>query len=53
MKTPYTFRRKEGFYVLELGSDEEARANAINNPGTIQVVNEITGQTVWDVSSQN
>lgn len=43
----YTFHRAGGFYLLELGSDEEARANAECNPETVKVVNEITGETVW------
>lgn len=43
----YTFHRENGFYPLELASDEEARANAECNPGTVKVVNEITGETVW------
>ena len=45
--TPYTFHRKEGFYPLVLQSDEEARANAICNPGTIRVVNEINQAVVF------
>lgn len=45
--TPYTFHRKEGFYPLILGCDREAIANAECNPGTVRVVNELTGKTVW------
>lgn len=44
---PYTFHREEGFYPLMLESDEAAKANAECNPGTIRVVNEITGDLVW------
>ena len=43
----YTFHRSEGFYPLALNDDEQARANALCNPGTIKVVNEITGAVVW------
>lgn len=46
--TPYTFHREGGFYPLALGSDEEAIANANCNPGTLKVVNELTGQTVFE-----
>lgn len=46
---PYTFHREGGFYPLCLGSDEEAIANAKCNPGTLKVVNELTGITVWPV----
>lgn len=47
MSTVYTFHREGGFYPLALGSDDEARQNAEWNPGTIKVVNEMTGRTVW------
>ena len=43
----YTFHREEGFYILELSSDEEAIANAECNPGTLKVMNEITGKIVY------
>lgn len=45
---PYTFHRKDGFYPLMLGSDDEARGNAECNPGTVRVVNEITKDEVWN-----
>jgi hypothetical protein len=50
--TPYTFHREGGFYPLALGSDEEAVANAKCNPGTLKVVNELTGQTVFEKANQ-
>lgn len=43
----YAFQRKEGFYFLELGSDDEAIANGKCNPGTLRVVNEVAGYTVY------
>lgn len=42
----YVFFRSEGFYPLELGSDEEARANAECNPGTVRVETAL-GRAVW------
>ena len=42
----YVFVRAEGFYPLELTSDDEARANAECNPGTLRVENQ-NGETVW------
>ena len=44
----YTFHRKEGFYLLELKSDEEAIENAKCNPGALKVINEITGKIVYE-----
>ena len=44
---PYTFHRKEGFYCLVLQSDEEAEANGISNPGTLQIINELSEQVVF------
>ena len=44
---PYTFHRKEGFYILEFSSDEEALANAECNPGTLEVVNEFTHKIIF------
>lgn len=49
---PYTFHREDGFCPLGLGSDEEAIANAKCNPGTLKVVNELTGQTVFEKAQQ-
>lgn len=43
----YTFHRASGWYPLDLSSDEEAIRNALCNPGTITVVNEVTGKIVW------
>lgn len=51
--TSYMFVRAEGFYFLDLGSDEEAKANAKCNPGTLKVINAIEGTTVWTNSSNN
>jgi hypothetical protein len=53
----YTFHRKDcaffnGFYPLELESDSEAIANAIRNPGTLRVVNEVTKKEVFKASTQ-
>lgn len=45
---PYTFHRESVFYCLSLGSDFEARANAECNPGTLRVVNELSGETVFE-----
>jgi len=43
----YTFHRAEGFYPLVLKDDDDAKVNAFCNPGTLKVVNELTGETVW------
>ena len=43
----YLFHRADGFYPLELRNDDEARANAECNPGTLKVENAITGAVVW------
>lgn len=44
----YLFVRPEvGFYPLDLGSDDEAIANAECNPGTLKVLNAITEREVW------
>lgn len=45
---PYTFHRAEGFYPLLLNDDLAARQNAECNPGTLKVVNEVSGETVWE-----
>lgn len=42
----YIFFRQEGWYPLELGSDEEAIANAKCNPGTLKVENS-EGTLIW------
>ncbi len=47
MSAIYVFIREGHFYPLQLGSDEEARANAECNPGTVRV--ETTGgRVVWE-----
>lgn len=48
---PYSFHCAEGFYILDdLQSDEEAIANAKHNPGTLKVINEITGDLIWELN---
>jgi hypothetical protein len=37
-KSLYVFFRESGFYPLELRDDNDARANAESNPGTIRVL---------------
>lgn len=50
----YTFHRASGWYPVELSSDEEACRNALCNPGTEKVVNEISGETIWtDVQTRD
>jgi hypothetical protein len=46
---PYTFIREDGFYPLVLKDDADAIANAKCNPGTLKVVNELTGEAVYEV----
>jgi hypothetical protein len=43
----YAFIRADGFYVLELLDDTSAVKNAECNPGTLQVLNAVTGVEVW------
>ncbi len=43
----YIFHRKDGWYPLELPSDSGACENAECNPGTVRVVNAVTGKQVW------
>lgn len=45
---PYTFHRADGFYVLQFGSDDEAKDNGECNPGTLRVVNELTQDVVYE-----
>lgn len=40
--------RLDGFYVIDLESDEVAIENALNNPGTLSVTNMLTNKIVWD-----
>lgn len=42
----YIFIRKEGFYPLELLSDNEAIKNALSNPGTKEVRKLEAGNTI-------
>ena len=42
----YLFRRAGGWYPMELQDDEEARANAECNVGTVKV-EDIYGRQVW------
>lgn len=43
---PYVFVRAEGFYIVELRDDADARANAECNPGTLRV-EDMRGNVVW------
>ena len=45
-KRIFIFFRKDGFYPVELPEDTVAD-NAIANPGTLSVVDAITGKAVW------
>lgn len=45
----YIFIRADMFYPIELRDDDDARANAECNPGTVRVENALTGETVWPV----
>jgi hypothetical protein len=49
MKT-YIFVRKEGFYPIKLKDDEEAKMNAEINEGTIQVIDPLTEDVIWDIN---
>jgi len=49
----YTFHRKDGFYPLELSSDEEAIENALCNPGTLLVINENTSITIYELDKES
>ena len=44
---PYAFVREEGFYPLLLKDDEDAIANAENNPGTRFVIDPASLRLVW------
>lgn len=46
----YTFHQEGMFYPIPLRDDADAIANAKCNPGTLKVVNELTGATVWPVN---
>lgn len=48
----YTFHRTGHFYPLELRDDEDARANAECNPGTLKVVRWPGEVTVWTAKSE-
>ncbi len=43
---PYVFVRESQFYVIELHGDEDARNNALCNPGTVRV-EDMLGNVVW------
>lgn len=47
----YTFHRADGFYPLELPNDADAKSNAVWNPGTLKVVNEVTGVMIWEAGA--
>jgi hypothetical protein len=44
----YTFHREDGWYPIELVNDIEAAHHVLFNPGTVKVVNETTGKTVYN-----
>lgn len=44
---PYIFFREGMFYPVELRDDDDARANAECNPGTLKVENLLTNEIVW------
>lgn len=45
----YLFIRADVFYPIELRDDDDARANAECNPGTVRVENALTNEIVWPV----
>ena len=45
----YTFHRKDGWYPIELTNDVEAAHHVVFNPGTLKVVNEKTGNVVYEI----
>lgn len=53
MKNVYTFHRADGFYAIEMPphktktSDEIALDCVPLNPGTLKVVNEVSGETIY------
>ena len=47
----YTFYREGGFYPIEIEDDATAIKQARLNKGTVKVVNEITGETVWRIEA--
>lgn len=46
--TEYMFVRPEGFYFVEVESDEVALLHVEKNPGTHMVLNMQTGRKVWE-----
>lgn len=48
----YAFQRAEGWYLLELKDDNDARRNAEINPGTLKVTTKI-GRQVWTQKHSN
>lgn len=45
--TPYAFYRSEGFYVLDFEDDADALKQVPSNPGTIKIINLLTGEKIW------
>jgi len=45
----YTFFRENMFYMIELGSDEQAIDNVHCNPGTTKV-EDVNGNIVWVIN---
>jgi hypothetical protein len=58
MKPFYTFHRFDGFYPVDMPDhptktpDEVALDCVPLNPGTLKVVNEMTGEVIYDVARQ-
>lgn len=59
IKQLYTFHRAEGFYPMELSSedhpskihpDDQVIDHVRANPGTLKVVNEISGKIIYDAA---
>lgn len=52
MSNVYLFVREGGFfYPIELNDDNDAKANAECNPGTMRV-EDMEGRIVWEVTKQ-
>jgi hypothetical protein len=49
---PYLFIRATHFYLIDLHGDEDARANAECNPGTVRVEN-MQGRQVWPIEEKD
>lgn len=49
-KQEYMFVRAEGFYFVDYPDDESAAKGAVENPGTLMIVNTSTGKEVFNVN---